>query len=399
MKRNYTAALAVFALLFAIWASSEETPSAATLFSEAMDYASSLEAISLETKLDLHIPDGGGTSVAKAECRIAKRGDTYFAADIKLGQAEVQLRKNEEAGYVYIPAREQYIRFEADTTAAELFQTILSPPLLESLVWLTQFAGGELRLPDEAEAWTYGGKEDLEATAVDKVGLKEEAYDVTAWFEEGAEPRLKKVQLDMSEQASQGAGRELKVLTDLLVTEWSAGDAVSADRFAFTPPANAKRLPSPAEAAAARPDDPMLGEVAPDLNLDLLDGGKMSLSSHKGKNTVLLDFWATWCGPCRMAMPIVERVAEAYADKGVVVYAVNQGETPEKIRAFLEQTKHSLTVALDTKNEAGQKYAVRGIPRLVIVDKEGKVAAGYVGMTPESILRSDLDKILDGAAE
>ena len=126
-------------------------------------------------------------------------------------------------------------------------------------------------------------------------------------------------------------------------------------------------------------------EPAPDFELDTLSGGRVRLSDHRGKNVVILEFWATWCGPCRRSLPIVERVAEKFRDQGVILYAVNRQEKPDDIRAFLDEQGMDVTVALDTDGATGKKYA-QGIPTIAIVGKDGIIKAYYVGPRREDEL-------------
>ena len=145
-----------------------------------------------------------------------------------------------------------------------------------------------------------------------------------------------------------------------------------------------------------RPESAMVGKPAPDFKLSLLDGGEIELSALKGKNVVLLDFWATWCGPCRQVMPALDRVSKDYASKGVRYLAVNLREEPDKINAFLKQAGLKLEVPLDKDGKVAGSYNVRGIPTMVIVDKEGIVREVHVGASPnlEVELRKALDQIL-----
>ncbi len=145
-------------------------------------------------------------------------------------------------------------------------------------------------------------------------------------------------------------------------------------------------------------DSPMVGKAAPDFTLDLLDGKKFHLAEHKGK-VVILDFWATWCGPCLQAMPQVERVAREFADKGVELFAVNLQEAPRDIKAMLERHKFEVTVALDRDGVVAEKYAATAIPQTVIIDREGKVARLYVGSSAdlEAKLRDSLNALQDPA--
>lgn len=132
------------------------------------------------------------------------------------------------------------------------------------------------------------------------------------------------------------------------------------------------------QAAPAGTDSPLVGQPAYAFKLDLLDGKKFNLADRKGR-IVVLDFWATWCGPCMQTMPLVDEVAREFADKGVDLVAVNLEEQPDAIKSMLERHKLKLTVALDRDGVVSAKYAVTAIPQTVVVDRDGKVARLFVG--------------------
>jgi len=135
---------------------------------------------------------------------------------------------------------------------------------------------------------------------------------------------------------------------------------------------------SAADGRPAGTDGPLVGKPAPDFTLDLLGGSKFHLAENKGK-VVVLDFWATWCGPCIQAMPQVERVAAEFRDRGVRLIAVNLQENPQTITAMLERHKLSPVVALDRDGTVADKYGATAIPQTVVIDREGKVTRLYVG--------------------
>jgi peroxiredoxin len=144
-------------------------------------------------------------------------------------------------------------------------------------------------------------------------------------------------------------------------------------------------------------ESPLVGKPAPDFALDLVGGKKFRLAENKGK-VVVLDFWATWCGPCLQAMPQVERAAAEFKDQDVRLVAVNLQETAAQVTALLERQKLNLTVALDRDGTVAEQYKAVAIPQTVIIDREGKVARLFVGGGPhlEDQLRQALKAVLAG---
>ncbi|HEY2759256.1 MAG TPA: TlpA disulfide reductase family protein, partial [Pirellulales bacterium] len=143
----------------------------------------------------------------------------------------------------------------------------------------------------------------------------------------------------------------------------------------------------------------LVGKPAPDFELNLLDGGKFRVSQNKGK-VLVLDFFATWCGPCVGAMPQVEAAIDELKDRGVKLVAVNMQEDSKTIQGLLERLNLKPTVALDRDGVAAEKYSVTAIPQTVIIGADGNVARLFIGGGPEFAdqLRQALKETLDGAA-
>jgi len=126
-----------------------------------------------------------------------------------------------------------------------------------------------------------------------------------------------------------------------------------------------------------------VGQPPPDFSHETLDGGKFTLSEQKGK-VVLIDFWATWCGPCRGEVPNVVKMWNEVKDKGFVIVGVSldaddkEGKAADKVRKFAEENGMTWTHIVEGKSwdsETGKLYLVEGIPHTVLVGKDGKIIA------------------------
>jgi peroxiredoxin len=137
-----------------------------------------------------------------------------------------------------------------------------------------------------------------------------------------------------------------------------------------------------------------VGKPAPDFTLKSLDGTDVSLSSLKGK-IVILDFWATWCGPCRKGLPVLMEVAKARANDNVVLWAVDLDESKSKVQDFLKKKGWNLPVLLDAKGKVSQKYGVGGIPHTVIIGPDGVIHSVEIGFGGKDATMKKLNTAID----
>ncbi len=131
-----------------------------------------------------------------------------------------------------------------------------------------------------------------------------------------------------------------------------------------------------------RMPDPLEGKPAKAFALTSLDGKEVKLAGLLGKDAVLLDFWAAWCPPCRRSIPALAEIAREFGPKGLVVYAVNQQDTPEAVRNFLKSENINVPVLMDPESVAGNLYGVTGIPKIVLIDRSGIIAFVHAGYGP-----------------
>jgi len=131
-------------------------------------------------------------------------------------------------------------------------------------------------------------------------------------------------------------------------------------------------------------DSPLVGKEAPKIKLKTLkDSEIFNLADHKGK-VVVLDFWATWCGPCIKAMPTVRNVIDKIDSEDIVFAAINQAESHQIVVDFLAQRGWiSTPVAFDFNGKVSASYEVKGLPHTVVIDREGKISWAHTGFTDE----------------
>lgn len=175
---------------------------------------------------------------------------------------------------------------------------------------------------------------------------------------------------------------------ELMYGSWKLTDAVEPDFARDTAGAG--------QPGAGGSESALVGKPAPDFQLDLATGGKFKLSEQKGK-VVILDFWASWCGPCMQSLPEVEKLAAEFKDRGVRLVAVNMQEDKASVAAAMERLKIKPDVALDIDGAASERYEVSAIPQTVVIDADSKVAALFIGGGPDTFeqLRATLQKAVD----
>ncbi len=132
-----------------------------------------------------------------------------------------------------------------------------------------------------------------------------------------------------------------------------------------------------------------VGALAPEFSLPVIENGdpgaRMALADLRGE-AVLIDFWASWCGPCTMQAPIVDRIGKRYASRGLHVLGVNVDDTEDVARAHARKMGVSYPILLDATSEVQRKFGVNRLPSLVVVDRAGKVTAFTTGVVDEDAL-------------
>lgn len=143
----------------------------------------------------------------------------------------------------------------------------------------------------------------------------------------------------------------------------------------------------------AAPPATLAHSLAPDFTLSNISGSQLTLSSYHGK-VVLLDFWATWCTPCREEIPRFVQLQSDYGPHGLQIIGVSMDDSPDPVREFSEKFHMNYPVVMGNA-KTGELYGgILGLPIAFVIDRDGRIVSKHIGATAPSALESEIVKLL-----
>lgn len=142
-----------------------------------------------------------------------------------------------------------------------------------------------------------------------------------------------------------------------------------------------------------RTQTPLEGRQAPDLSLDLLDGGRIALKELRGR-VVVINFWASWCAPCRTEAPTLERVWREYQGEDVMFVGISFKDVDKAARAFVQDFGITYANGVDSRGAIAKAYGVHAVPETFFVTRDGRIRLRHIGPIQEDKLRAVLDELL-----
>lgn len=355
---------------------------------------------SLSFDLDLHLLSdlADRQLVNEMKVSIALRGNTEAHVEAEERGNRVDLYSDGRTQIAHFVNKKQYMELPAPRSRAEIIGALSARLMREGSLWLGRFLDGQENVVSTAVRLEDKGEAEIDGETFRRIHLGYPLYDLDMYILPDA-PQIRRFVIELDRGMP-----ELPAPRDVLggtvtfdFTNWTVNAPLPDGTFVFVIPEGVTKYE-----AQERPPPPgadMLGKPAPDFELPLLGGGTFKLSDHKDK-VVLIDFFATWCGPCRMGMPVVEDVAKAYEGKDVVFMTVNLKESDAKAEKFLVEVGVDLPVAMDRKGEVQRLYQANTIPRTVILGKDGTLQGIHAGYHPylKRELKKDIELLLEGKA-
>lgn len=314
-----------------------------------------------------------------------------FYLKLESGKMGGQMVCDGKTAYLYTPVLNKYMSMPAPENLSQIFDTIdyqivgggfSSMSLIESMCTPDPYK----QIMADVLKVEHIGVEKVGDNDCDHMRFTQKDFTWDMWVRQGKEPWIQKVTADMSKILANkpGAPEGVTAVLTCSYTDSQANVEPTAQLLTLAKPEGAQEVKSFLEDKSAQPESvhPLVNKPAPSFDLETVDGAKFNLAAQKGK-VVVLDFWATWCGPCTMALPIITEVTSSLKDKDVVFLAVNIQETPAQIKEFLDKKNLKVSVGLDSEGKVAEMYQVRGIPQTVIVGKDGNVAEVHIGFSPD----------------
>lgn len=372
-----------------------ETPPVATvadpkaLLEKVAETYRNLERYQFDFTLLTEIRSAAGRKSVETRIELTTIRPNKLRMLISGGLGELHVYSDGAVSWVFVPPLKQYTR-KLTAAAKETAGNGVSRFAATAMQVLEQFE----RISTSVQTARSLRTEKLEVgdTSVEclvvEVELEEqdpvEKRVRTYWIDQKRHLVLKLVQFDNL------SGEDANTLETEITTTFRRVDinpSIPDSSFVFKPPADAKEVEAFRQ---PRPAAIETGSEAADFQLKDLEGREIKLKSLRG-NVVLLNFWASWCGPCRLEMPVIEKLHQQFHGKGLRVFGVND-EDIDTIREYVAEHEYSFPTLVDTDQQAIRLYRIRGIPTMVVIDREGKIAQYRLGLSRESELRLWLRK-------
>lgn len=293
---------------------------------------------------------------------------------------------NEDSRWEFVPRLQQFTRVKAETVRAIGFGSKLSSVVMNLIEDYSRLGQHPLRVRLLGEKSRKVGDQWVNCLLVEYSGptplrfVDESDYSRTLHID--PERNLVLQEDSRTVKGSTPSGWPAEVRHTLMMTKAIINEPLPAALFVFAAPQGAQLVP-----VLGKKSTPSGGE-AKDFTLQDLDGRPVRLGNLRGK-VVILEFWATWCEPCRYEMPVVEGLLQRFKDEGLVVLGIND-ENPSVARRYVEEGGYTFPTLFDKDQTVAGLYGVRAIPALFVIDRQGQIVGRHRGYGPGSE-----EKILD----
>lgn len=371
----------------------------------------SMKAKSLRATVKMVVTSAIGDEVLGSHdglFQIATEAPHRLALAAKFQSEQVQFVSDGQQLYIQLTP-EAYVVDEAPASFEDLIPAmpVQLGPQPEPMLWLSVAGINPARsLLSGLSSIEMVGKESIgDVPAARLHGVRPEGVQWDLYVSVDDQPRPLALVVDMTEMITRS--NNLQVPEGYTFTirydfqRWEVDAELDPALFQYSPPSGAERFESVADYLLKSSElgpHPLLGKPAPEIEAHPLEGEPITIGGERDE-VLVLEFWATWCGPCVAALPKMAELGERFADKGVKLYAVNVNEPGEAVTAFLKDREIDIPVLLDPEGRIANAYAANAIPQTVLIGKGGRVEAVHVGFDADEsmdLLTAELELLIAG---
>jgi peroxiredoxin/outer membrane lipoprotein-sorting protein len=374
-----------------------------TIAAVAHKAEASLNQYSMEGNIEIVGQKGDNPAkvISKAEFSFAVGPEgRSFLRLAPAGRDEYQLISNGQKQWAYVSKLKQYTEEEGALVTSEdsseessgsgsTNERDLAETMLREVIPHLALINENVYASDQKGSLAVSIDKKKQQWPLLRVMSKPDAESGRSFTELAVDPDSLTVGKMILSQAWLNNGERIVLRMTIDFTSFQMGAEEPESKFAFVPPKNAKRVdsvPIPGQTGSF-----LLNRPAPDFELKTLDGEHVRLSDLRGK-PVLLNFWASWCGPCRRELPELADVYDFYKAKGLVVYGIND-EGRDAAREFYKKAFLPFPTLDDSSRKVNGLYRVRSIPTIFLIDREGKVVRFLNGGRDKAELKAALSAL------